>query len=75
LTAADAEKVRELVFSGGTALAGLILVFLGSGLTSFELHPVDRRTPSIIKKYQKRGRLALFAFVSTLSAAALALIG
>jgi hypothetical protein len=43
LTAADAEKVRELVFSGGTALAGLILVFLGAIFTSFDGFQPRRR--------------------------------
>jgi hypothetical protein len=74
LTADTAEKVRELVFSGGTAFAGLILVFLGAGLASFEAYDFDRRKP-VVPKYKKRSQIALFAFISALAAAALALTG
>jgi hypothetical protein len=35
---ANADKILELVFSGGTALAGLILVFLSASLASFDTY-------------------------------------
>jgi hypothetical protein len=71
---ADAEKVRELVFSGGTALAGLILVFLGAVIAAFESYDSTQRR-AVYRKYRKRGILALVAFAGSLLAAALALSG
>jgi hypothetical protein len=72
VAAADAEKVRELVFSGGTALAGLILVFLGAVIASFESYDAAQRR-AVYRRYRKRGILALTAFAGSLIAAGLAL--
>ena len=48
---ANADKILELVFSGGTALAGLILVFLGASLASFDTYtPVEKG--SVRSKYR-----------------------
>jgi hypothetical protein len=64
--------VLGLIFSGGTALAGLVLVFLGAISTAFDSYGrVDRN--SARQKYRPRARLALGGFGSSLCAAALAL--
>jgi sulfite exporter TauE/SafE len=66
------EAVLGLIFSGGTALAGLVLVFLGAIAAAFDSYEkVDKNAAR--PKYRARARLALGGFGSSLSAAALAL--
>lgn len=67
----SADKILELIFSGGTALAGLILVFLGALITSFEsrINPAE----ATVKKYKKRACIALSGFFASLLSAVLAM--
>lgn len=61
------------IIGAGTALAGLILVFLGSVSNGFEAYaPQERR--SVVKKYRRRSWAALIAFVLALGAALLGLL-
>jgi hypothetical protein len=70
---ANADKILELVFSGGTALAGLILVFLGASLASFDTYrPVEKG--AVRSKYRKRGYTSLGGFIAALLAAILSLV-
>jgi hypothetical protein len=71
---AHAEKILELIFTGGTALAGLILVFLGALLTSFDGYGAEGQS-AVRRKYQHRAWLALSGFVAALISATLALAG
>lgn len=66
------KAVLDEIFAGGTALAGLILVFLGSVIASFESYDKPSQR-SVLKKYNRRAWMALVGFVASLSAAALAL--
>jgi uncharacterized membrane protein YccC len=70
---ANGDKMLELVFSGSTALAGLILVFLGLNLTTFgSYQPTERST--VRPKFRHRGYVALIGFLSALLAAVFALM-
>lgn len=61
------------VIGAGTALAGLVLVFLGSVSNGFEAYaPQERR--SIVKKYRRRASTAFAAFTLALGAALLGLL-
>jgi hypothetical protein len=68
---ANADKILELVFTGGTALAGLILVFLGAVIASFESR--SNPTETTVRKYKRRARIALSGFFASLASAVLAL--
>jgi hypothetical protein len=70
---ANADKILELIFSGGTALAGLILVFLGASLASFDTYgPTEKST--VRPKYRKRAYTSLAGFFAALLAAVLSLV-
>lgn len=71
---AHAEKILELIFTDGTALAGLVLVFLGALLTSFDGYDAEGQS-AVRRKYQRRARLALSGFIAALGSATLALAG
>jgi hypothetical protein len=61
------------VIGAGTALAGLVLVFLGSVSNGFEAYqPQERR--SVVKKYRRRAWWSFAAFVLALGAALLGLL-
>ena len=70
---ANADKILELVFSGGTALAGLILVFLGASLASFDTYTTTEKS-TVRPKYRKRAYTSLAGFVAALLAAVLSLV-
>ena len=59
-----------LVFTGGTALAGLILVFLGGIFTAFDAYDATQQK-SVRSKYRTRAYTALAGFVASLVAAIL----
>ncbi len=67
LTATDTEKVQELVFSGGIALGGLILVFLDFVFTTFDSYETADKN-AVRVKYRHRASLALIDFFASLSA-------
>ncbi len=61
------------IIGAGTALAGLVLVFLGSVSNGFEAYaPQERR--SVVKKYRRRAWAAFAAFALALGAALLGLL-
>ncbi len=62
----------SLLFSGGTALAGLILVFLGGILNTYELFDAQQR-PAVRKKYRRRAMLCYAGFLCALLSALSAL--
>jgi hypothetical protein len=62
---ANADKILELVFSGGTALAGLILVFLGASLASFDTYTPTEKG-EVRSKYRRRGYTSLAGFGAAL---------
>jgi len=68
------QVVIELVFSGATALAGLILVFLGSVLAAFESYEEVAKS-AVRSKYRWRARLSLGGFLAALLAAGFAFGG
>lgn len=57
------------LFSGGTALAGLILVFLGSIFASYESYDAQAKA-SVRDKYRKRAQIAFGGFIAALISAA-----
>ena len=66
-----------ILFSGATALAGLILVFLGGIVNAYESYdPIEKR--AVQKKFRRRARICfigfLFAILSALSALVLVYI-
>nr|NUR37551.1 hypothetical protein [Sphingomonas sp.] len=61
------------IIGAGTAMAGLVLVFLGSVSNGFESYaPQERR--SVVKKYRRRAWAAFAAFTLALVAALLGLL-
>lgn len=61
------------VIGAGTAMAGLVLVFLGSVSTGFEAYaPQERR--SVVNVYRRRALGAFIAFSLALAAALLGLL-
>ena len=70
---ANTDSIINQLFSGGTALAGLILVFLGGLLNSYDSYDAQAKN-AVKKRYQVRAWLALFGFASSLAAAVLAFL-
>jgi hypothetical protein len=70
---ANTDSVINQLFSGGTALAGLILVFLGGVLASFDSYAAADKN-AVRKKYRTRAWLAILGFGSSLLAAVFALV-
>ena len=69
----NTDSIINQLFSGGTALAGLILVFLGGLLNSYDSY--DKQAQNAVKKrYRVRAWLALLGFASSLAAAVLAFL-
>jgi tellurite resistance protein TehA-like permease len=69
----DIAKIADLVFSGGTALAGLVLVYLGFLLQSFETYRPDQRE-ELPRKIKQHTYAAMAGLIASLVAAALAFI-
>ena len=55
---ANTDKILELVFTGRTALAGLILVFLGAVFTSYDSYQPEQQADVAIK-YKNRALISL----------------
>jgi len=64
------EAILGLIFTGGTALGGLILVFLGSVVAAFDSYDTTQQR-AVRQKYRVRARTALIGFLSALAAAVL----
>ena len=60
--------IAGVIVGAGTALAGLILVFLGGIFTSYESYDADQQT-AVRSKYILRASLALAGFITALLAA------
>ena len=58
---ANTDKILELVFTGGTALAGLILIFLGAVFTSYDSYQPEQQADVAIK-YKNRALISLIGF-------------
>ncbi len=68
----DMTTLISLLFSGGSALAGLILVFLGATINAFDSYsPVEKQ--SVRKKYRLRARISFLGFISAILCALSAL--
>jgi hypothetical protein len=71
---ANPTEIAGDVIGAGTALAGLLLVFLGSAATSFDSYDAVQQD-AVRGRYQLRGWLAFSGFVISLISAGLALFG
>ena len=69
----DQSTFINQLFSGGTALAGLILVFLGSVIVAYESYDTQAKK-SVQAKYRKRAFLAFGGFIFALVSAVAAII-
>lgn len=70
----DLKNVLGQLFAGGTALAGLVLVFLGGILASYESYdPADRS--AVKAQYKRRAWAAFWGFVGSLIAGAAGMVG
>lgn len=68
----DTTTLVSMLFSGGTALAGLILVFLGGTINAFDSYsPMEK--PSVQKKYRYRAWISFAGFFSAILSALSAL--
>jgi len=74
MTPDEVRNVLSQLFAGGTALAGLVLVFLGGILTSFDAYPTEDK-PAVIRKYRARGIIAFSGFLASLVSAGAGLVG
>lgn len=70
----DSISIAGEAVAAATALAGLILVYLG-GLTSSYSSYQPQERKSVVSSYQKRGWIAFVGLVLALLAAALGVIG
>jgi len=70
----DASGLTSLLFSGGSALSGLILIFLGGLLETYDRFDAQQKS-AIRKKYRRRAVICyvgfLFSVLSALTALAL----
>jgi hypothetical protein len=62
------------LFAGGTALAGLVLVFLGGILTAYDSYETEDKS-AVAATYKRRAWLAFAGFLFALLAATSGLIG
>jgi uncharacterized membrane protein YkgB len=62
------------LFAGGTALAGLVLVFLGSVFAAYDSYDTTAQV-AVVQKYRRRAWLAFFALLMALLAAVSGLTG
>ena len=61
------------IFSGGTALAGFLLVFLGVLFASYESFDATQKT-SVKSKYRTRATIVFLGFLASLLAASAAVL-
>ena len=71
----DGAAVASDVVTAGTALAGLILIYIGSQVAAFEGRQPGGERNAVRFKILVRSWLAFVGFVLALGAAALAIIG
>jgi hypothetical protein len=69
----DTNTLISLLFSGGTALAGLILVFLGGTINAYDAYDATQK-PYVRKKYLLRSRLGFTGFLLSVISALTALL-
>lgn len=69
----DQAAIMSQVFNGATALAGLLLVFLGNILAGFERYEAEERG-SVRDKFKRRAHVSFTGFLAALISAALALL-
>ena len=68
------ENLAGPILAGGTAMAGLILVFLGGVASAYDSYEaVDRN--AVRSMYRRRAGFALAGFLASLFSAALAFLG
>jgi hypothetical protein len=67
----DKNTLIGLLFSGGTALAGLILVFLGGVLSGYESYDAVAKN-AVRPRYKRRAKVGLAGFILAMSSAVLA---
>ena len=60
------EPIASQLISISTALSGLILVFLGGVMASYDAIPAQDRRENIKKKYRRRGFSAFLGFIFSL---------
>lgn len=70
----DGTAVSEEVVGAATALAGLVLIYIGTQVASFGSYNVQEQK-TVRGRFQKRAWLAFVGFVLALLAAALGVIG
>lgn len=74
MSAEEAKNILGQLFAGGTALAGLVLVFLGGILTAYDSYETEGKS-AVVATYKCRAWLAFAGFLFALLAAASGLIG
>jgi hypothetical protein len=74
MDAQDVKNVLGQLFAGGAALAGLVLVFLGSIITAYDAYETTDK-PAVKGKYQRRAWIAFAGFLASLISAGAALAG
>ncbi|HLA09476.1 MAG TPA: hypothetical protein VJ023_02585 [Pyrinomonadaceae bacterium] len=67
----DKNTLIGLLFSGGTALAGLILVFLGGVLSGYDSYDAVAKN-AVRPRYKRRAKVGLAGFIFAMSSAILA---
>ena len=55
------QTIANLLFTGGTALAGLVLVFLGMIINAFESYDSTQKS-AVVSRYKKRAHWSLSGF-------------
>ncbi len=68
----NTENLSNQLFAGATALAGLILVFLGGIVSAYDAFPQEDRF-AVRTVYRRRGALSLAGFLASLVSAIFAL--
>lgn len=69
----DASHVSDELLTASTALAGLILVFVGNAVAGYDSYDA-RQQHAVKQKYQNRGWTGFVGFVAALGSALFALI-
>jgi hypothetical protein len=65
--------IADQLLTAGTALAGLILIFLSNAVTAYEAYDPREKT-TVRQRYRSRGLLAFCAFTGALVSAILSLL-
>jgi hypothetical protein len=71
----SAIEVSGDVVAAATTLAGLVLVFLGATVSSFESYDPIQRGPTLRTRYKRRAWFTFVGFVLSLLASVSALLG